>query len=122
MGHDHDHSAAGGGDHRARLTIAFAISAAILLAQAVGALITGSLALLVDTAHMLTDVGGLALALFAANLSLRAASSKRTWGFRRAEVLAALAQSAVLLAVGVYVLVEGVRRCPDHRRSPRASW
>ncbi|GEK19900.1 cation diffusion facilitator family transporter [Cellulomonas xylanilytica] len=110
MGHDHDHSAAGGGDHRARLTIAFAISAAILLAQAVGALITGSLALLVDTAHMLTDVGGLALALFAANLSLRAASSKRTWGFRRAEVLAALAQSAVLLAVGVYVLVEGVRR------------
>lgn len=113
MGHDHDHAVPGGGDHRARLRIAFAISAAILLAQAVGALITGSLALLVDTAHMLTDVGGLALALFAASLSLRAASTQRTWGFRRAEVLAALAQSAVLLAVGVYVLVEGVQRLLD---------
>jgi cobalt-zinc-cadmium efflux system protein len=92
------------------LTVAFAITAAILLAEVVGALITGSLALLVDAAHMLTDAGGLALALFAANLSLRPATSRRTWGFRRAEVLAALGQSAVLLAVGVYVLVEGIQR------------
>lgn len=110
MGHDHDHGPPGVGGHRTRLAIAFAITTSILLAQAVGALITGSLALLVDTAHMLTDAGGLLLALFAASLSLRPPSPHRTWGYRRAEVLAALAQAAVLLAVGVYVVVEGVQR------------
>lgn len=113
MSHDHGHDhglAAGAEDHRGRLAVAFGITATILVAQAVGALLTGSLALLVDTAHMLTDAAGLLLALFAASLTLRPASPTRTWGFRRAEVLAALAQSAVLLAVGVYVLVEGVQR------------
>lgn len=113
MGHDHDHGPPGAGGHRTRLAIAFAITTTILLAQAVGALITGSLALLVDTAHMLTDAGGLLLALFAASLSLRPPTPRRTWGFRRAEVLAALAQAAVLLAVGIYVLVEGVQRLFD---------
>jgi cobalt-zinc-cadmium efflux system protein len=110
MGHEHDHAPPGAADHRGRLGIAFAITMTILIAEAVGALITGSLALLVDTAHMLTDAGGLLLALFAASLSMRPPSPHRTWGFRRAEVLAALGQAAVLLAVGVYVLVEGIRR------------
>lgn len=110
MGHGHDHAPGGAPDHRRRLAVAFGITAAILVAQAVGALLTGSLALLVDTAHMLTDVAGLAMALTAAWLVLRPPSTRRTWGFRRAEVLAALAQAAVLLAVGVYVLVEGVAR------------
>jgi len=109
MGHDHGASAGLHG-HRGALAIAFAITAAILVAEVVGALVTGSLALLVDAAHMLTDAGGLALALFAAHLSLRAPTSQRTWGYRRAEILAALGQSAVLLAVGVYVLVEGIGR------------
>lgn len=109
-GHDHDHGPAGGAEHRRRLVIAFGITATILLAEVIGALITGSLALLVDAAHMLTDAAGLALAVFAASLSMRPPSPRRTWGFRRAEVLAALAQSALLLAVGVYVLVEGVQR------------
>lgn len=112
MGHDHDHSPGpeGAEDHRGRLAIAFGITATILIAEVVGALLTGSLALLADAAHMLTDAAGLALALFAAHLSLRPASSQRTWGYRRAEVLAALAQSAILLAVGVYVLIEGISR------------
>jgi cobalt-zinc-cadmium efflux system protein len=105
------HSHSGGAEsHRGRLGIAFAITAGILLAEVVGALVTGSLALVVDAAHMLTDAGGLALALFAAHLSLRPPTSHRTWGYRRAEVLAALGQSAVLLAAGVYVLVEGIQR------------
>ena len=107
MSHDHTRDATG---DRRRLAIAFAITATILLAQVVGAVLTGSLALLVDSAHMLTDAAGLALALFAAHLSLRPATSRRTWGYRRAEVIAALGQSAVLLAVGVYVVVEGVQR------------
>jgi cobalt-zinc-cadmium efflux system protein len=107
----HDHGGARGLEgHRGPLAVAFAITAAILVAEVVGALITGSLALLVDAGHMLTDAGGLALALFAAHLSLRPPTSHPTWGFRRAEVLAALGQSAVLLAVGVYVLVEGIGR------------
>lgn len=110
MSHHHGHGHAGQGDHRRPLAIAFTITATILLAEVVGAVVTGSLALLVDAAHMLTDAAGLALALFAAHLSLRPATSRRTWGLRRAEVLAALGQSAALLVVGVYVLVEGIGR------------
>lgn len=107
MSHGHAH---GVPDHRGRLAVAFGLAAAVLVAQAVGAALTGSLALLVDTAHVLTDVAGLAMALTAAQLARRPATARRTWGYRRAEVLAALAQSAVLLAVGGYVLVEGVQR------------
>jgi cobalt-zinc-cadmium efflux system protein len=96
--------------HRSRLAIAFGITLAILVAEVIGAAITGSLALLVDAAHMLTDAGGLLLALVAASLSLRAPSSQYTWGLRRTEVLAATAQAAILLAVGIYALVEGISR------------
>ena len=107
MGHDH---APGARSDRPRLAIAFGITLAVLIAGVVGAILTGSLALLVDAAHMLTDAGGLALALFAASLVRRAPSSRRTWGLVRTEVLAATAQAAVLLAVGIFVLVEAVQR------------
>ncbi|KAA0973082.1 cation diffusion facilitator family transporter [Paeniglutamicibacter gangotriensis] len=96
--------------HRGRLAVAFAITATILEAEVIGALLTGSLALLVDAAHMLTDAGGLLMALVAASLTMRPTTSERTWGYLRAEVLAAGAQAAVLLAVGVYVLIEGIQR------------
>jgi cobalt-zinc-cadmium efflux system protein len=118
MGHAHGHSPGRTADDRGRLTAAFGITAAILVAQVVGAVVTGSLALLVDTAHLLTDAGGLGLALFAAHLSLRPPSPRRTWGFRRAEVLAALAQAAVLLAAGVFVVVEAVRRLSEQPEIP----
>ena len=98
------------GDFRRRLWIAFAITATIVVAQAVGAVITGSLALLTDTAHAITDASGLLVALIAATLMLKPASPQRTWGFRRIEVIAALGQSALLLAVGFYTAIEGVRR------------
>ncbi len=110
----HQHGAVGAvgavDTHRTRLAIALAISMTILVAQVVGAIWTGSLALLVDTAHVLTDTGGLAIALLAARLAARPATPRRTWGLRRTEVLAATAQASVLLAVGLYVLVEGVHR------------
>lgn len=96
--------------HRGRLAVAFAITAVILLAEVAGALVTGSLALLADAGHMLTDAGGLLMALGAATLATRPASGRRTWGYRRAEVIAAGAQAAVLLAVAGYAFVEGVRR------------
>jgi cobalt-zinc-cadmium efflux system protein len=92
------------------LAIVLGISSTILVVEVVGALLSGSLALLADAGHMLTDVAGLSLALIAAVLAGRPATDARTWGYRRAEVLAAAAQAAVLLAVGVFVLVEAVRR------------
>ncbi|WP_068401514.1 cation diffusion facilitator family transporter [Kribbia dieselivorans] len=109
LGHDHGHSPLPG-DHRRVLGIAFTISVGVLLVQAVGTYLTGSLALLTDTAHVLTDATGLGVALLAAHLVLRPASSRRTWGFRRVEVVAAFVQAALLLVVGVYAVVEGLKR------------
>jgi len=114
MAHDHDHASSG----RGRIAIALGITATILVAEVVGAVITGSLALLVDAAHMLTDAGGLAIALLAATLVRRPATSRRTWGMARAEVLGATAQAAVLLAVGIFVLVEAVQRLFDPPQIP----
>ena len=115
MGAGHDHGpAAGGGpmtsDFRVRLGIAFGLTATIVVAQSVGSVLTGSLALLTDTAHALADASGLLVALIAATLMRRPSSAKRTWGFRRIEVIAALGQATLLLAVGVYAAIEGVRR------------
>ncbi len=107
MGHAHGLAPA---DHRGRLLVVLALTGTVLVVEVVGAVLTGSLALLADAGHMLTDVAGLALAYGAAVLARRPATDARTWGYRRAEVLAAAAQAAVLLAVGVFVLVEGVRR------------
>jgi cobalt-zinc-cadmium efflux system protein len=108
MGAGHDHEVAGA--NRARLGIAFAITATVLVAEVVGALLTGSLALLVDAAHMLTDAGGLLLALLAATAMARPPTAKRTWGWARIEILAAGGQAAILLAVGLYAFIEGVQR------------
>lgn len=96
-----------------RLAIAFGLTLSVLIAELIGAVVTGSLALLVDAAHMLTDAGGLLVALMAARLMVRPATSRRTWGFRRAEVLAATAQSAVLLGVGLFVAIEAIQRLSD---------
>jgi cobalt-zinc-cadmium efflux system protein len=92
------------------LWLAFGITASIVVAQAVGSVVTGSLALLTDTAHAVADASGLLVALIAATLMLRPATAKRTWGFRRIEVLAALGQAVLLIGVGTYAAVEGVRR------------
>ena len=105
----HDHGVPGHG-HRRPLAIVLGISSAILVVEVVGAFVAGSLAPLADAGHMLTDVAGLTLALVAAALAGRPATDARTWGYRRAEVLAAAAQAAVLLAVGGFVLIEGVKR------------
>ncbi len=98
---------------RRRLALALALSAVVLLVEVVGAALTGSLALLADAGHVLTDVAGLSLALGATVLAHRPATPRRTWGLRRAEVLAAAVQGGVLLLVGGFVLVEAVRRLVD---------
>jgi len=107
--HGHQHGA-GLIDHRGRLMAVLAITLGVLVIEVVGAVLSGSLALLADAGHMLTDVAGLTLGLVAAALARRPATDERTWGYRRAEVLGAAAQAAVLLAVGVFILVEGVQR------------
>ncbi|MGQ2914201.1 cation diffusion facilitator family transporter [Microbacterium aurantiacum] len=109
MGAGHSH-ATGDTTPRKKLLIAFSITASVFVIEVIGAIITGSLALLVDAAHMLTDVIGLAMAVTAAHLMNRPPSERYTFGLRRAEVLAALAQAALLLGVGLFALVEGVRR------------
>ena len=113
MSDTHDHTHASPGTNRTRLAIAFGITATILIAEVIGAWWTNSLTLLVDAGHMLTDASGLLMALIAASLALRPPTPERTWGYRRAEVLAAGAQSAILLAVGIYAFIEGVRRLFD---------
>ena len=111
MSHDHDHHAgpAALADRR-RLALVLTITGTVLVAEVVGAILTGSLALLADAGHMLTDAAGLVIALVAAHLVTRPATSHRTWGFQRAETLAAAAQALLLLGVGTYVFVEAVRR------------
>lgn len=110
MGGDHGHDHAALADHRGRLALVLGITVTVLVVEVVGAVLSGSLALLADAAHMLTDVAGLTLGLVAAALARRPPTAARTWGYRRAEILGAAAQAALLLAVGLYVLVEGVQR------------
>ncbi|MGA7206904.1 MAG: cation diffusion facilitator family transporter [Specibacter sp.] len=108
--HGHSHAGAPGDSHQGRIAVALGVTFAVFVLQVVGSLITGSLALLFDSAHVLTDAGGLVMALVAARLMARPSTNRRTWGFARAEVLAATAQAAILLAVGLVVLVEGIKR------------
>ena len=103
-GHQHAHPAAS----TRRLAVALIIGALILVTEVVGAIMTGSLALVVDAGHVLTDTAGLAVALIASSLARRRPTDRRTYGFARAEVLAATLQAAVLLAVGLFVLVQAV--------------
>ena len=121
MAQGHTHSHVTGTPNRGlrnRLLIAFGITALIVVAQAVGAIRTGSLALLTDTAHALADSSGLLVAVIAATMMLRPASSTRTWGFARIEVIAALGQAVLLLVVGTYAAVEGVRRLFEPAQVP----
>jgi cobalt-zinc-cadmium efflux system protein len=98
------------GKHRRVLAGVLAISLVIFVLEVVGAFISGSLALLADAGHVLADAGGVALALGAALLAARPPTARRTFGWARAEVLAAAANGLILAGMGSYVLVEGVRR------------
>jgi cobalt-zinc-cadmium efflux system protein len=110
-GHSHDHGpATATGRHRGVLIGTLAISVAIFVIEVVGALVTGSLALLADAGHVLADAGGVALALGATLLAARPASGRHTFGWARAEILAAAVNGLILSGMGVYVFVEGIRR------------
>ncbi len=108
--HGHPTAATAGGRHRTPLLIAFGITASYMLVELVAGLVTGSLALLSDAAHMGTDVLGLGMALAAITMAQRPTTSQRTFGTYRLEVLAALANGVLLFGVAGYVLYEAVRR------------
>jgi cobalt-zinc-cadmium efflux system protein len=107
--HAHSHDVDPGKD-RARLLAVFAVTVVIMAAEIVGAALSGSLALLADAGHMFTDAAGLLIALIAASLALKPRTPERTWGYRRAEILAAALQAGLLLVVGAFVLYEAIRR------------
>src|SRR4051794_21760804 len=111
MGHDHTHvPATAGGAHRRRLLTVLGLTLCLLAAEVVGAVLSGSLALLADAGHMATDAVGIALALGAVTLAQRPARGRRTFGWQRVEILAAMANALLLFGVGVYVLFQAVVR------------
>ena len=109
QGHGHGHEAGRAAD-RSRLRWVLLVTGTVLVAQLVGAWLSGSLALLADAGHMMTDLAAVVIALSASHVASRPATARRTFGWQRAEILAALVNAALLLVVCAYLLVEGVRR------------
>jgi cobalt-zinc-cadmium efflux system protein len=106
-GHAHDHARDA---NPAALRKVLALTSAFLVVEVVGGILTGSLALLSDAAHMFTDTAALAIALAAASIAERPADSRRTFGYQRFEILAATVNAVLLFAVAAYILYEGWRR------------
>lgn len=113
-GHSHTHSLdARRADSRRRMWIALGLNLAMLVAEAVGGLLTGSLALLADAGHVLSDAGSIVLALLAAGLAALPAGGRRTFGYQRSEVLAALVNGLLLVVVAVAIAIAAVGRLGD---------
>ncbi|KAA8827590.1 cation diffusion facilitator family transporter [Bifidobacterium tissieri] len=114
-GHVHSHSHSHGGDpgdpgHARRLIATLSLTGTVFLAEVIGAVITGSLALMVDAGHMLTDISVLTASTITAILMRRKPNSERTWGWARLEVITAAGGALALMAVGLYALIEAVMR------------
>ncbi|MFI6120556.1 cation diffusion facilitator family transporter [Streptomyces sp. NPDC051064] len=116
-GHDHGHTHGGppptgtaAAAYRGRLRVALGITLGVMVMEIVGGLLANSLALIADAAHMATDALGLGMALLAIHFANRPAGPNRTFGFARAEILAALANCLLLLCVGGYLVFEAVER------------
>ncbi len=110
MAHDHDHARTAS---RRALALALVITASYTAVEVVGGLFAGSLALLADAVHMLSDNVALALALVATWLATRPATPERPYGYKRAEVLAALANGVLLVALAIWIFVEAGMRLRD---------
>src|SRR4051795_8310074 len=93
-----------------RLWAVLALTGLFMVVEAVGGWIAGSLALLADAGHMLTDAGALGLSLLSAWIALRPASASKTYGYQRWEILAALINGAALFGISAWVMIEAVQR------------
>jgi cobalt-zinc-cadmium efflux system protein len=111
-GHGHTH-AAGRAEDRRRLLVVLLVTVAVVVVEAVGAWLSGSLALLADAGHMLTDAAGILIALSASLLATRPVSARRTFGYHRAEIFAAVLNALILLGVCGYLAYAGTRRLVD---------
>jgi cobalt-zinc-cadmium efflux system protein len=113
-GHAHAHAPGRGltatGRYRGRLAAVLVITVGIAVAEVIGALVSGSLVLLADAAHMAADAAGVGLSLLAAYMATRPATDRRTFGYARAEILAATVNALVLLGMAVFIIVEAARR------------
>ena len=107
MSTEHDHTS---GTNEKALWIALGLTSTVLVAETVGGIITGSLALISDAAHMLTDAAALAIALAAIRIGKRAADRRRTFGYYRFEILAAAFNALMLFGVAIYIVYEAYRR------------
>jgi cobalt-zinc-cadmium efflux system protein len=110
MAHGHSHGPSRGHTNRRSLALVLALTLGFLVVEVVAGLLTGSLALLADAGHMLTDVAGLVLALAAMKFAERPPSPRRTYGYHRVEILAALTNGLVLLVVAGFILLEAWQR------------
>lgn len=99
-----------GSKNKGRLKLVLSFTCLYLVVEVIGGLWTGSLALLADAGHMVTDVAGLAMALIAIKMAERPANEARTFGFYRTEILAALANAVVLIGISIYILFEAYQR------------
>jgi cobalt-zinc-cadmium efflux system protein len=111
-GHDHSHSSGRAVD-RSRLRLVLLVTLSVAVVELVGAVLSGSLALLADAGHMFTDTAAIVVALSASYVATLPASSRRTFGYHRAEILAALINAVVLLGVCGYLAYAGVVRLLD---------
>ncbi len=114
MGTGHDHgpgrTLTATGRHRGRLATVLVITIGIAVAEVCGALVSGSLVLLADAAHMAADAAGVGLSLLAAYVAARPASDRWTFGYARAEILAATVNALLLFGMAVFILIEAARR------------
>src|SRR5580698_4273679 len=119
-GHSHQHGLTATGRHRRALTAVLALTTLIAIAEVVGAVITGSLVLIADAAHMAADAAGVGLSLLAAYFASRPPTGHRTFGFARAEILAAMANALLLLGMAAFIFTEAIRRLmsPESVSSP----
>ncbi|HLV01492.1 MAG TPA: cation diffusion facilitator family transporter, partial [Acidobacteriota bacterium] len=108
--HHHDHSREARSANRRRLTITLILVLAYMVAEIIGGLLTGSLALLADAGHMFSDAASLGLALFAIWIAGKPSTSAHTWGYHRTEILAALVNGAMLVAISFYIFYEAYLR------------
>jgi cobalt-zinc-cadmium efflux system protein len=104
------HLAPSGSRNRRRMAWALGLAATYMIVEIIGGFLSHSLALLADAGHMATDVAALGLALWAMRLATKPATPRRTYGYYRAEILAALANGIVLVAISLFLLLEAVRR------------
>lgn len=120
MPHDHDHDHEGhhhhpsvGADNERRVFLAMVLTGTFMVVEVVGGLVSGSLALIADAGHMLTDTAALGLAWFAFRIARKPADPDRSYGYHRMQVLAAFANGGALVLIVIWIAVEAVRRLFD---------